>query len=293
MLNVLVTGAGGQLGSELRTAAAGSADNYIFTDIAELDITDAAAVARMVRECGADVIVNCAAYTDVERAETQPDAAMLLNRDAVGFMAAAAAECGALMIHISTDYVFGSGTHNTPFAEEDAVAPSCVYGAAKLAGERAVAESGCRHIIFRTSWLYSPFGRNFVNTMLSLTASRDSVSVVFDQTGTPTRAAGLARLIFRIIDSRLFDGREGIYHYSDEGVCSWYDFAVEIARLAGSKCRVEPCRSAEFTSRVARPAYSVLDKSRVKRVFGIEIPHWRDSLAEHFRELNQSPCGGK
>lgn len=279
MLNILVTGADGQLGREMRNAAAGAQDNYIFTDRAELDITDAGAVERCVEGNGIDVIVNCAAYTDVERAEDDAAAAELLNCTAAGNLAVAAARRGALLIHISTDYVFGGTSQNTPFAEDAAEAPVGVYGATKLAGERAVAQSGCRHIIIRTAWLYSPYGKNFVKTMLRLTAERESLKVVFDQTGTPTCAADLAAAIRTIVESRNFDGTQGIYHFSNEGVCSWYDFAVETARLAGrSACRIEPCRSAEFPSRVVRPAYSVLDKSKIRRTFGVAVPYWRESL---------------
>ena len=282
MLKVLVTGADGQLGREMRNIAAAGAradTEYVFTDVAELDITDAAAVERCVAENGIGAIVNCAAYTDVERAEDDAATAGLLNAEAVRNLAEAAARHDAVLIHISTDYVFGGTSQNTPFAEDAPAAPVGVYGATKLAGERAVAESGCRHIIIRTAWLYSPYGRNFVRTMLALTASKPQLKVVFDQTGTPTCAADLAAVIGEIIAGRKFDGTQGIFHFSNEGVCSWYDFAVEIARLAGhTSCRIEPCRSAEFPSRVTRPSYSVLDKSKIRRTFGVAIPHWRESL---------------
>lgn len=287
MLNILVTGANGQLGSELRVAAAEAADRYIFTDIAELDITDAAAVMHCAAREQADVIVNCAAYTHVERAEEETAAADRLNRQAAANLAAAARERGALLIHISTDYVFGGIPRNTPLTEEDACAPTGVYGATKLAGEQAIAASGCRCMIFRTAWLYSSFGQNFVKTMLRLTAEREELQVVFDQTGSPTYAADLAALIADIIAKRRFEGREGIYHFSNEGVCSWYDFAVEIARAAGhDRCRIHPCHSAEYPSRVTRPAYSVLDKTKVKRTFGTEIAHWRDALARCMQRLD-------
>lgn len=287
MLNVLVTGAGGQLGSELRQAAEGSADNYIFTDVGELDITDAEAVARCVAGQKIGVIVNCAAYTDVERAEDDEPAAYKLNCTAAGNLADAAARNGALLIHISTDYVFGGTRRRKPITEDEAPSPECVYGATKLAGERAIAASGCRHIIIRTSWLYSPYGRNFVKTMLRLTAERESLKVVDDQTGTPTCAADLAAAIRTIIDSRRGGDAAGIYHYSDEGACTWYDLATETARMAGHDgCRIEPCSSAEYPSRAKRPAYSVLDKGKIRRTFGVEVPDWRESLKRCIEILN-------
>ena len=285
MLNVLVTGADGQLGRELRRAAAGARDNYIFTDIAELDITDAAAVERFVAENHIDVIENCAAYTDVERAETDAAAAERLNCTAVGNLARAAAGCGALLIHISTDYVF-DGRSRTPYTEDMATGPLSVYGATKLAGERAVVQSGCRHVIIRTSWMYSPHGRNFVKTILRLTAECTSVKVVGDQTGTPTCAADLARAIVGIVQSGCGDECCGIYHYSDGGCCTWYEFAAEIARLAGRDgCRIERCSSAEYGAAAVRPAYSVLDKSKIREAFGVAVPHWRESLEKCIETL--------
>ena len=240
-MTILVTGANGQLGREMRRAAAGSADRYVFTDVAELDIADADAVGRTVRKEKADVIVNCAAYTNVDRAEEDETAADLLNHRAVANLAAAARERGAVLIHISTDYVF-RGDKSTPYAEDDPTDPTGAYGRTKLAGERAIAESGCRYLIFRTAWLYSEFGNNFLRTMLRLTAERDSLSVVFDQVGTPTYAGDLARAIFEIVQGRKYDGREGVYHFSDEGVCSWYDFARAIAGYAGhTGCDIGPC----------------------------------------------------
>lgn len=277
-MNILVTGADGQLGRELRRVSAGSADRYIFTDAAELDITDAEAVDRTVREERADVIVNCAAYTNVDRAEEDEATADLLNHRAVAYLSAAAARYDALLVHVSTDYVFG-GEGNLPRREEDPVNPLGVYGRTKLAGERAVADSGCRYLIFRTAWLYSPHGNNFVKTMLRLSAERDRLNVVFDQVGTPTYAGDLARAIFEIVEERKYEGREGVYHFSDEGVCSWYDFAAEIAGYAGhTACEIRPCHSDEFPSKVRRPAYSVLDKTKIRETFGLRIPHWRESL---------------
>lgn len=287
MLNILITGANGQLGNEMRLLGAASADNYIFTDVAELDITDPDAVRRCVAENRIDVIVNCAAYTNVERAEEDEPTADLLNHKAASHLAAAAAEAGATLIHVSTDYVFGGTPQNTPFDETAVGTPIGVYGRTKLAGEEAIAASGCKYLIFRTAWLYSEFGNNFVKTMLRLTAEKPALNVVFDQVGTPTYARDLAEAIFGIIEQRRYAGNEGIYHFSDEGVCSWYDFTVEIAKLAGhDRCRISPCHSDEFPSKVTRPAYSVLDKTKVKQTFGIEIPHWRDALRICIEKLN-------
>lgn len=279
-MNILVTGALGQLGSELRLVAACSSDNYIYTDVAELDITDRDAVNAFVESNGVDAIVNCAAFTDVERAEDVPDLAERINAGAVANLADAMASRGGLLVHVSTDYVFGGESFNTPITEDAAGAPTGVYGLTKLHGEQAVLRSGCRHIIIRTAWLYSEFGRNFVKTMLRLTSERPVVKVVFDQAGTPTYALDLARAIFKILEGRLYEGREGIYHYTNEGVCSWFDFARAIAERSGSTCKVLPCHSSEFPSKVRRPSYSVLDKSKIKEVFGVDVPYWTDSLSE-------------
>lgn len=275
-MNILVTGANGQLGMEMRNVSAGSADRYIFTDVAELDITDADAVDRVIASEKVDVIVNCAAYTNVDKAEEDEQAADLINHRAVAILATAAAKYGATLIHISTDYVF-DGRSCVPYKEDDATSPTGAYGRTKLAGERAVIESGCRYLIFRTAWLYSPYGKNFVKTMMKLTAEKDNISVVFDQVGTPTCAADLAALIYKVITERMLD-HQGIYHFSNEGVCSWYDFAVEIRDLCDNTCDIRPCHSEEFLSRVRRPSYSVLDKTKVKNVFGINIHHWKKSL---------------
>lgn len=278
MLNILITGADGQLGREMRILASVSPNNYIPTDRAELDITDRAAVVDALRRTKADVVVNCAAYTDVERAEEDEAAAERLNCLAVRNLAEAARETGATLIHISTDYVF-AGDASTPYDEEAPTAPRSVYGRTKRAGEEAIAASGCKYLIFRTAWLYSEFGENFLLKMLRLTAERDRLRVVCDQIGTPTYAGDLAMALFSIIDAGLYAGREGIYHFTDEGVCSWYDFAVEIAAEAGhDRCTIEPCRTAEYPTRAERPAYSVLDKTKFRRTFGIEIPHWRYSM---------------
>lgn len=288
MLNVLVTGAGGQLGSALRLLCAGSANRYIFTDADRLDITDAQAVERFVAENGTDAVINCAAWTDVERAEEDEAAAYAVNCTAVGNLASAAARHGALLIHFSTDYIF-DGRGCTPFTERDEPAPLNAYGRTKLAGERAVAASGCRYMIFRTSWLYSPTGRNFLLTMLRLTAERDSVSVVNDQIGAPTCAADLARAVFDIVEGGLWAGREGIYHFANGGQCSWYDFAVGIASAAGhTACRVNPCRTCDYPARAVRPAYSVLDTGKYRRTFGATIPHWRESLEKCLKTLLNS-----
>lgn len=285
-MNILVTGADGQLGRCLRDVTASSADSYIFTDVAQLDITDPAAVRRVVSEIKPEIIVNCAAYTDVERAESDPATAEKLNATAVAILAEEAARTGATLFHISTDYVFGAEPYNTPCREDQQGTPTGVYGLTKLHGEQAIAASGCKALIFRTAWLYSEYGKNFVRTMLGLTASRPTLNVVFDQTGTPTYARDLARAIATIIAGRSFEGHEGIYHYSNEGVCSWFDFAKAIATMAGnSNCDIRPCHSDEFPSAVKRPAYSVLDKTKFKTTFGLSVPYWTDSLAECLNKL--------
>lgn len=286
-MNILVTGANGQLGSELRAVAAESSDRYLFTDVNEvpgvetrrLDIGDPEAIRALVRQEQVDVVINCAAYTNVDAAEDHADLARLLNATAVGFLAEAVKERGGLLVHISTDYVFGAEPCNTPCREDQKGTPTGVYGRTKLEGEQAILSSGCRFMIVRTSWLYSPFGKNFVKTMLQLTATRPQLQVVFDQTGTPTYARDLAQALYDIISRRLFEGREGIYHYSNEGVCSWFDFARQIAAMSGhGACDILPCHSSEFPSKVRRPAYSVLDKTKIKTTFGITIPYWTDSL---------------
>ena len=278
MLNILITGANGQLGSSLRQLGSVSPNNYLATDVAELDITDAGAVLQTVKEQRIDVIVNCAAYTNVERAEEDEPTADLLNHKAAAYLAAAAKETGATLIHVSTDYVF-DGTGHRPYTEDMATSPLGAYGRTKLAGEEAVKASGCRYLILRTAWLYSEYGNNFLKTMLRLTAEKERLNVVFDQAGTPTYAGDLAMTIFSIVEGGYFAGNEGLYHFSNEGVASWYDFAAEIAAAAGhDKCRIRPCRTAEFPTKAARPAYSVLDKSKIKETFGLEIPHWRESM---------------
>ena len=277
-MNILVTGANGQLGNEMRRLGAVSPNNYIFTDVAELDITDASAVLATVKENAVEIIVNCAAYTNVDKAESDEATAELINSTAVRNLAVAMKEVGGTLFHVSTDYVFGLDG-NTPRTEDMPVNPLGVYGRTKLNGELAIKESGCKALIFRTAWLYSEFGNNFLKTMMRLTAEREQLNVVFDQVGTPTYAGDLALAIFSIIEAGVYEGNEGIYHFSDEGVCSWYDFAVEIAAAAGNtNCRISPCHSSEFPSPVTRPPYSVLDKTKIKNTFDIDIPHWRESM---------------
>ncbi len=276
---VLVTGANGQLGNEMQIVARGSEDRYLFTDVAELDITDAEAVEKMIRENHVDVIVNCAAYTNVDKAEEEPALAERLNALAVKNLAESAKRNDAVLIHISTDYVFGGAQNNTPCREDQPANPTGVYGKTKLQGEEAIKAVGCRYIIIRTAWLYSEFGKNFLKTMWNLTATKPELKVVFDQTGTPTYAYDLAGAIFEIIENRKYEGHEGVYHYSNEGVCSWYDFTKAIAALSGhTECHILPCHSNEFPSKVVRPSYSVLDKTKFKDTFGIHIPYWIDSL---------------
>lgn len=287
-MNILVTGANGQLGSSLRNSAANSTDNYIFTDAATLDITDAEAVEKAVAENNVDVIVNCAAYTNVDKAEDDAELAERLNAKAVEHLANTIKNAGGTLIHISTDYVFGGALGNTPRTEDEPANPTGVYGLTKLHGEQAVERSGCKAIVIRTAWLYSEYGKNFVKTMLSLTADRPSLSVVFDQVGTPTYAQDLADAVFDIIENRKMEGNEGIYHYSNEGVCSWYDFTIMIADNAGhTACDIQPCHSDEFPSKVVRPSYSVLDKTKFKKTFGQKIPNWMESLAICMQNLKE------
>lgn len=277
-MNILVTGANGQLGCEMQRLGAVSPNNYIFTDVAELDITNAEAVMNAVKAASVDVIVNCAAYTNVDKAESDEATAELINATAVGNLARAMKEVGGTLFHVSTDYVFGCDG-NTPRTEDMPLNPLGVYGRTKLHGEQAVLESGCKALIFRTAWLYSEFGNNFLKTMMLLTSEKEQLNVVFDQVGTPTYAGDLALAIFSIIEAGVYAGNEGIYHFSNEGVCSWYDFAVEIAAAAGNtSCRINPCHSSEFPSPVTRPPYSVLDKTKIKSTFDIDIPHWRESM---------------
>lgn len=282
-MNILVTGANGQLGNEMQLVAKGSTDRYIFTDVCEgyrkLDITDLDAIRREVRENDIQCIVNCAAWTNVDKAETAGGIVETLNATAPENLARAMKEVDGLLVHISTDYVFGGDPYNTPCKEDQKGTPTGVYGLTKLHGEQKIEATGGNYIIIRTSWLYSEFGHNFVKTMLNLTATKPQLKVVFDQVGTPTYAGDLANAIFDIIEHRKWQGHTGIYHFSNEGVCSWYDFTKKIAEIAGhTGCDIEPCHSDEFPSPVKRPAYSVLDKTKIKETFGIKIPYWVDSL---------------
>ena len=287
--NLLVTGANGQLGNEMQRIVAANPGkvNAYFTDVDTLDISDAAAVRAFIEHNAIDVIVNCAAYTAVDRAEDDMVLCAKLNIDAVANLASAARDFGAKVLHISTDYVFGGDPYNTPCREDQKGTPTGVYGLTKLHGEQKIEATGCDHVIIRTAWLYSEFGHNFVKTMLNLTATKPMLKVVFDQTGTPTYAGDLANVIFDIVENRKFEGNTGVYHFSNEGVCSWYDFTKMIALLAGhTDCDIEPCHSDEYPSPVTRPAYSVLDKTKIKETFGVKIPYWLDSLKKCMNNIN-------
>ncbi len=285
-MNILVTGGNGQLGNEMRLVSKESKNNYVFTDVAELDITDLDAIRKMVKDNHINVIVNCAAYTNVDKAEDDYATADLINNTAAGNLATAAKEADATLIHISTDYVF-QGDRNIPCKEDWATNPLGVYGKTKLAGEESIRRTGCKYIIFRTAWLYSPFGKNFVKTMQKLTSEKDSLKVIFDQVGTPTYAGDLADIIYTVIETNQLD-KQGIYHFSNEGVCSWYDFAKDICELSGNTCDIQPCHSDEFPSKVRRPHFSVLDKTKLKETFGVKVPYWRDSLKKCIQELRNS-----
>lgn len=299
-LNVLITGSNGQLGNKLKDLIFGPGpvnNRYFFTDIADLDyngyskldITCREAVVNFVEVYNINVIINCAAYTNVERAEDDFDTANLLNNIAVGNLSYACAKVGAALIHLSTDYVF-NGKGSTPYRVDETPDPIGVYGKTKYSGELAVMGSSCKYIIIRTAWLYSEYGNNFVKTMIKLTSTRPQIRVVDDQTGTPTYAGDLADLIFRIVEKGAIEGNEGVYHFTDEGVCTWYDFALQIAKLAGTaapegECVISPCTSEEFPSKVTRPTYSVLDKSLIKRRFAYVIPQWEESLRVCMKNL--------
>ena len=300
-MNILVTGANGQLGNEMRIISKETKDNYTFTDVVEidgvdttiLDITDAEAVKRIVKDKNIQCIVNCAAYTNVDKAETDEALCRKLNADAPKILAEAMKETDGLLVQISTDYVFGGDPYNTPCREDQQGTPTGVYGKTKLEGEQHIEAVGCDYIIIRTAWLYSEFGRNFVKTMLNLTATKPKLTVVFDQTGTPTYAYDLAMAIKTVLsdyeNENPKDGysKRGIYHFSNEGVCSWYDFTKKIAELAGNiECDIEPCHSNEFPSPVKRPAYSVLDKTKIKQTFDIKVPYWTDSLKICMSNMN-------
>ena len=289
-MNILVTGANGQLGNEMRIVTKGSSDKYIFTDVNQveglettyLDITDIDAIRTIVADNDIKAIVNCAAWTNVDACENDEKLAALaekLNADAPKNLAAAMKEVNGVLFHISTDYVFGQEPYNTPCNPSQKGTPTGVYGATKKHGEENILASGCDYIILRTAWLYSEFGKNFCKTMLNLTATKPNLSVVFDQCGTPTYAYDLAAAIFEIIAERKYEGNTGIYHYSNEGVTSWYDFTQMIARISGHlECDIQPCYSSEYPSPVKRPSYSVLDKKTFKDTFGIKVPYWVNSL---------------
>ncbi len=292
-MKILVTGANGQLGREMRIVSRDTNHDFVFTDVVDaegvqttkLDITDLEAIRRIVREERIDCIVNCAAYTNVDKAESDEAFCRVLNAEAPRNLAQAMKEVNGLLIHISTDYVFGGDPYNTPCREDQKGTPTGVYGQTKLEGEQHIIASGCKYVILRTAWLYSEFGRNFVKTMLNLTATKPQLKVVFDQAGTPTYAYDLAQAIRTILadyaacDTTQGYAKGGIYHYSNEGVCSWFDFTKIIAVYAGNtSCDIQPCHSNEFPSPVKRPSYSVLDKTKIKEAFGLRIPYWVDSL---------------
>lgn len=272
------------MGNCMRDVSRNSANEYIFKDIDDLDLTDPEAVALDVHVNNYDVIVNCAAYTNVDKAEDQEAIAELINAKAVGYLAEAAKREGVALIHISTDYVF-QGNGCVPCTEDQPTEPLGVYGRTKLAGEQAVIASGCTYVILRTAWLYSAYGNNFVKTMRRLTAERDELKVVFDQVGTPTYAGDLAAVIYKMIEEGSYLEHPGIYHFSNEGVCSWYDFTIAIRDLFGNTCNVQPCHSNEFPSKVTRPHFSVLDKTKLKQTFGVTVPYWMDALKVCVEEL--------
>ena len=301
-MNILVTGANGQLGNEMRIVSKSTNDNYTFTDVVEaegvetilLDMTDADAVKRMVKEKGIGCIVNCAAYTNVDKAETDEALCRKLNAEAPRILAEAMKEVNGLLVQISTDYVFGGAPYNTPCREDQKGTPTGVYGQTKLEGEQNIEAVGCDYVIIRTAWLYSEFGKNFVKTMLNLTATKPKLNVVFDQAGTPTYAYDLAETIKTVLADyekecpKAGYSKKGIYHFSNEGVCSWFDFTKKIAELAGNTaCDIQPCHSDEFPSKVKRPHFSVLDKTKVKETFGVTVPYWRDSLIKCINELKK------
>ena len=292
-MNILITGANGQLGREMRLVSQETDWHWLFTDVVEaegvetilLDITDLEAIRQIIKERRIECIVNCAAYTNVDKAESDEAFCRKLNADAPRNLALAMKEVGGLLIHISTDYVFGGDPYNRPCQEDQKGTPTGVYGQTKLEGEQNILATGCDYVILRTAWLYSEFGKNFVKTMLNLTATKPQLKVVFDQAGTPTYAYDLALVIRTILDDYIQEQpqqgycKNGIYHFSNEGVCSWYDFTKVIAALSGhTDCDIQPCYSREYPSPVTRPAYSVLDKTKIKETFGIRIPYWMDSL---------------
>ena len=302
-MNILVTGANGQLGNEMRIIAKDTDYNFVFTDVtvAEgvettiLDITDLEAVRTIVKEKGIDCIVNCAAYTNVDKAETDMDFCRVLNATAPKNLATVMKEENGLLVHVSTDYVFGGDPYNVPCKEDQKGTPTGIYGMTKLEGEQNIISTECKHLIIRTAWLYSEFGKNFVKTMLNLTSTKPELKVVFDQAGTPTYAYDLAVAIMTMVDDYAKEGcgerysKTGIYHFSNEGVCSWFDFTKVIAEMAGNtECDIQPCHSNEFPSPVKRPAYSVLDKTKIKETYGLKIPYWTESLRTCINNLKSN-----
>lgn len=302
-LNILVTGANGQLGNEMRIISKNTDYNFVFTDVITvegvettiLDITDIEAVRNIVKEKGIDCIINCAAYTNVDKAESDVDFCRILNAVAPKNLATVMKEVNGLLVHVSTDYVFGGDPYNVPCKEDQKGTPTGVYGQTKLEGEQNIITTGCKHLIIRTAWLYSEFGKNFVKTMLNLTSTKPELKVVFDQAGTPTYAYDLAVAIKTMVDDYAKEiseenySKTGIYHFSNEGVCSWFDFTKVIAEMAGNTgCDIQPCHSNEFPSPVKRPAYSVLDKTKIKETFGLKIPYWTESLKTCINNLKNN-----
>jgi len=286
MQTILITGSNGQLGSEMQQAAKRFPNfKYIYTDVAELDICDKNTLNSFVKENGVNFIVNCAAYTAVDKAEDDVELCYKINRDAVKNIAEVAQENGVKVVHVSTDYVF-DGTNYVPYTEEMPVCPSSVYGKSKLEGEQVLMENCKEAVIIRTSWLYSSFGNNFVKTMMKLGTERDALNVIFDQVGTPTYAADLAESILNVISHESFVS--GIYHFSDEGVCSWYDFTKTIHRIAKITCNVQPIETKDYPVRTPRPHYSVLNKAKIKSTYGISIPHWEESLEKCINLIHNS-----
>lgn len=283
-MNILVTGANGQLGQELRSLPKTDA-TYFFTDIKELDITQIESIQHFVSENQINVIINCAAYTNVSRAEEEIDKAELINTQAVANLANVAKNNNAVLIHISTDYVFGGNCVNTPIKEDATTNPLGVYGRTKLMGEEEIVKSGCKYIIIRTAWLYSAYGNNFVKTILRLSKEKESLNVVCDQVGTPTYAGDLA-LVIKMIAESDFRHKQGVYHFSNEGAISWFDFAKAIVELSGSQCEINACNSTDFGDSVSRPNYSVLDKAKIKQTLGLSIPYWKDSLKVCLSKIN-------
>ncbi len=289
-MNILITGANGQLGRSMQEVSKQSEDTYFFTDVCDgyerLDITDLPAIEAYVKAHDIRCIVNCAAWTNVDAAETAGEIVETLNAKAPENLAIAMKQVDGLLVHISTDYVFGGEPYNTPCNEEMTGTPTGIYGQTKLHGEQLIEKTGAHAIIIRTAWLYSEYGKNFVKTMLTLTSTKPTLKVVIDQCGTPTYAGDLARAIFKIVEQRKYEGNDGIYHYSNEGVTSWFDFTKMIAEMSGhTSCDIQPCTSAEFPSPVRRPSYSVLDKTKIKQTFGVEVPYWTDSLRKCLENL--------